>query len=86
MKSSSVSAQARRLGKFPFDELFMLGLERDNDLEMRGHIGTRDGRKGSAPLGRELFSIQLGGGQERLSQRDLYNEAGAVSGYRQDYR
>jgi tetratricopeptide (TPR) repeat protein len=38
-------------GHPPFDELFMLGLERDNDLWMRAHIGTRDGRKGSAPLG-----------------------------------
>jgi hypothetical protein len=38
-------------GSSPFDELFMLGLERDNDLWMRAHIGTRDGRKGSAPLG-----------------------------------
>jgi tetratricopeptide (TPR) repeat protein len=43
------------LGAAPFDELFMLGLERDNDLSMRGHIGTRDGRKGSAPLGRDYF-------------------------------
>src|SRR4029079_1316240 len=42
-------------GDLPFDELFVLGLERDNDLEMRGHIGTRDGRKGSAPLGRDYF-------------------------------
>jgi|SRR5215470_9062156 len=39
-------------GEVPFDELYMLGLERDNDLWMRGHIGTRDGKKGSAPLGR----------------------------------
>jgi len=43
------------LGTFPFDELFMLGLERDNDLPMQAHIGTRDGRKGSAPLGRKYF-------------------------------
>jgi tetratricopeptide (TPR) repeat protein len=42
-------------GEIPFDELFMLGLERDNDLLMRAHIGTRDGRKGSAPLGRKYF-------------------------------
>lgn len=42
-------------GEIPFDELSMLGLERDNDLWMRGHIGTRDGRKGSAPLGRDYF-------------------------------
>lgn len=52
-------AQQARSGKTfgtaPFDELFMLGLERDNDLSMRGHIGSRDGRKGSAPLGRDYF-------------------------------
>jgi hypothetical protein len=30
----------------------MLGLERDNDLPARAHIGTMSGRKGSAPLGR----------------------------------
>lgn len=42
-------------GQIPFDELFMLGLERDNDLLMRAHMGTRDGRKGSAPLGRKYF-------------------------------
>jgi tetratricopeptide repeat protein len=45
----------KTFGGVPFDELFILGLERDNDLEMRGHIGTRDGRKGSAPLGRTYF-------------------------------
>lgn len=42
-------------GQGPFDEFFMLGLERDNDLWLRAHIGTRDGRKGSAPLGRQYF-------------------------------
>ena len=45
----------KTFGEVPFDELFMLGLERDNDLSMRGHIGTRNGRKGSAPLGRNYF-------------------------------
>jgi tetratricopeptide (TPR) repeat protein len=45
----------KTFGETPFDELFMLGLERDNDLPMRAHIGTRDGRKGSAPLGRNYF-------------------------------
>lgn len=43
----------KTFGAPPFDELYMLGLERDNDLWMRAHIGTRDGRKGSAPLGRD---------------------------------
>jgi hypothetical protein len=45
----------KTFGEVPFDELFMLGLERDNDLWMRAHIGTRDGRKGSAPLGGNYF-------------------------------
>ena len=39
------------LGTYPFDQLFMLGVERDNDLWLRGELGTRDGRKGSSPLG-----------------------------------
>ena len=42
-------------GQPPFDELYMLGMERDNNLWMRAHIGTRDDRKGSAPLGRRYF-------------------------------
>jgi hypothetical protein len=45
----------KTFGTVPFDELFMLGLERDNDLWMRGHTGTRDGRKGNAPLGRNYL-------------------------------
>jgi hypothetical protein len=32
------------------DELYLLGMERDTDLWLRGHVGTRDGRKGSSPL------------------------------------
>jgi tetratricopeptide (TPR) repeat protein len=45
----------KTFGQIPFDELLMLGLERDNNLWLRAHIGTRDGRKGSAPLGRDYF-------------------------------
>jgi tetratricopeptide (TPR) repeat protein len=37
-------------GTAPVDELSMIGVERDNDLWLRGHIGTRDGRKGSSPM------------------------------------
>jgi tetratricopeptide (TPR) repeat protein len=63
-------------GTFPFDELFMLGGLGDNNLMMRGHITTHDGRKGSGPLGRNyvlsnweldknifhngLFAVKLG--------------------------
>jgi hypothetical protein len=43
------------LGKITVDELFQLGMERDNDLWLRGHAGTTDGRKGAAPLGRRYF-------------------------------
>jgi len=45
----------RTFGQVPFDELFILGLERDNNLPLRAHIGTRDGRKGSAPVGRDFL-------------------------------
>jgi len=41
-------------GKIPFDELFTLGVERDdNDLWLRGVSATRDGRKGNSPMGRD---------------------------------
>ncbi|HET8921495.1 MAG TPA: hypothetical protein VFN26_00715 [Candidatus Acidoferrum sp.] len=42
-------------GKTTLDELFQLGVERDNDLWLRGHAGTFEGRKGAAPLGRRYF-------------------------------
>jgi tetratricopeptide (TPR) repeat protein len=42
-------------GNVPLDELFQLGVERDNDLWLRGHAGTSGGRKGAAPLGRRYF-------------------------------
>lgn len=37
-------------GSVPLDELWMIGVERDNDLWLRGHVGTRGGKKGSAPM------------------------------------
>ncbi len=52
---STIVHAGKTFGAVPFDELFMLGVERDNDLPLRAHIGTRDGRKGSAPLGRNYF-------------------------------
>jgi hypothetical protein len=45
----------KTFGQVPFDELFMLGIEQDNALWLRAHIGTRDGRKGSAPMGRNYI-------------------------------
>jgi hypothetical protein len=45
----------------PLDLLYELGVERDNDLWMRGHDGTVGGRKGNAPLGRRyvLWNSEL---------------------------
>ena len=49
----------RTFGAVPLDELVMLGLERDNDLALGAHVGTRHGRKGSAPLGRNYFLVNV---------------------------
>ena len=48
-------------GDVPLDLLYGLGVERDNDLWMRGHDGTVGGRKGNAPLGRRyvLWNSEL---------------------------
>lgn len=48
------------VGKATLDELFELGIERDNELWLRGHAGTIDGRKGSAPLGRRFLLANWG--------------------------
>jgi hypothetical protein len=45
----------KTFGSPPFDEMFMLGVLGDTDLQMRAHIATRGGKKGSAPLGRNYF-------------------------------
>lgn len=51
--------QRVRAGKLfkaaPLDELYLIGMERDTDLWLRGHVGTRDGRKGSSPLASDFF-------------------------------
>lgn len=53
-----VQARGTQLaGRVPLDQLFQLGVERDNDLWLRGHAGTTDGRKGAAPLGRRYFLL-----------------------------
>jgi Tetratricopeptide repeat len=42
-------------GRLPFDELFIFGLERDNDLWLRGHIATEDRKRGSGFLGQDYL-------------------------------
>lgn len=47
-------------GQAPFDRLYMLGMERDNDLWLRGHLGTDSiGRKGNSPLGNNFVLAQM---------------------------
>jgi hypothetical protein len=56
----AVCAQFRAgktFGDAPLDELFILGVERDSDLWLRAHAATRNGRKGSAPIGRGFALI-----------------------------
>jgi hypothetical protein len=50
---------ARTFGALPFDQYFMLGMERDNDFWFRGAAGARGGRKGAAPLGTGFDLLQL---------------------------
>jgi Tetratricopeptide repeat len=38
-----------------FDDLFMIGVLGDTDLQLKAHIATRGGKKGTAPLGRHYF-------------------------------
>lgn len=44
----------RAFGDATLDQLYVLGVERDNDLWVRGIAGTRHGLKGNAPMGREF--------------------------------
>lgn len=50
----------KTFGEVPFDDFFQLGMERDNDLWLRGHAGARDGKKGAAPLGTDYTLLQTG--------------------------
>lgn len=49
----------RSWGTVPFSDLFILGVERDNNLLLRGHVGTRGGKKGSAPLAQAYLLSNL---------------------------
>jgi len=40
----------KTFGGAPFDELFVLGVDRESDLRLRGHPATISGRKGAAPV------------------------------------
>jgi hypothetical protein len=55
-----IRARAGRLdGAAPFDQLYRLGVDRDIDLPLRGHSGTREGRKGNSPIGSSFVLTNL---------------------------
>ncbi len=58
-------------GAAPFDELFVLGLERDSDLPLRAHIGTAGGRKGASPLGRRYALANFDADRTVLAARGV---------------
>lgn len=58
----STTARASRIwGRTFEDEMFALGLGRDEELPLRAHPATRDGRKGAAVIGRRygLLNAQM---------------------------
>ena len=59
---------ARSGGAIPFDELYSLGFDRDNEIYFRAHNGIVEGRKGAGPLAADyfLFSLDL--------DKDLYRK------------
>jgi hypothetical protein len=46
-------------GSPTLDELFSIGVDRDEDFKLRGHSTTRDGRKGAAPIGRRYVLMNF---------------------------
>ncbi len=68
VKTPGGSLSDRSLAPLAAPPKHLLGLERDNDLVMRAHMGTRDRRKGSAPLGQKLLLVELGDQQECVGQ------------------
>jgi hypothetical protein len=59
-------------GEIPFDELFILGLERDNELWLRGLVATNDRKPGSGLLGRSYLLFN-GGCEKRVYHNPLFS-------------
>jgi hypothetical protein len=51
-KTTARLRSGESFGQLPFDELFILGLDRDSELRLRAHSALQSGQKGSAPMGR----------------------------------
>jgi hypothetical protein len=56
--SARLSAAAI-FGNAPFDELYMLGRERDDGIQLRGHVSTIDGKKGRSQIGDQYALVNV---------------------------
>lgn len=78
-------------GTAPFDELYILGWERDNSLGFRGLRGAVNGRKGSAPVGDRFWLSSTGITRRivRFSLLDIHTgpffDTGTVSDRRSEF-
>jgi predicted double-glycine peptidase len=59
-------------GQLPFDELFILGLDRDSSLRLRGHPAIQSGQKGAAPIG-SAYALLNADFQKRLYGNALFH-------------
>ncbi len=59
-------------GGIPFDELFIFGLERDNDLWLRGHVATENRKRGAGFLGQDylLANWEI---EKRIYQNSIFD-------------
>jgi len=55
----------------PFDELFLIGLDRDSDLRLRAHPSMESGLKGSAPMARD-YALLNSDFSKRLYNNGLF--------------
>ncbi len=72
-------------GSVPFDELFTLGIDADNDCGCAGTLRPADGRKGSAPLGRNYF-LSNWEEDKNIYSNGLLHSNWVLRGYGQDHR
>jgi hypothetical protein len=67
---------AKSGGRVPFDHLFVIGMERDHDVWLRGRAATRRGRKGASPLARDYVVAQTHAARELYRHPALRVSAG----------
>jgi predicted double-glycine peptidase len=62
----------RAIGRTPFDEAFLIGLDRDSNLWLRGHSATLGGRKNAANITR-AFAVTNSDFQKKVLDRGWFS-------------